>query len=104
MIDGPEKIDGRGAGCGQAGTDAFEFRSKFLRRPGFGVFRSQDDAVGRGDADGRRAAHHHGDNVVGHLFVGCSEHVALFERELGLIEEADALGGPGQGGNHALPV
>ena len=68
------------------------------------LLRAQRHAVGRGDADGRRAAHHHGDDDVGHLFVGCGEHIALFERELGLIDEADALGGPGEGGNHALLV
>ena len=71
---------------------------------GFGVLCAEGDAVGSGDADGRRAAHHHGDDDVGHLFVGCGEDVALFERELGLIEEADAFGGPGESGNHANPV
>ena len=69
-VDGPEEIDGRGAGCGQLGTDAFELRSKLLRSFGFGLLRAQRHAVGCGDADGRRAAHHHGDNDVGHLFVG----------------------------------
>ena len=75
-----------------------------LRGVGLGLLRAESDAVGRRNADGRRAADNHGDDDVGHLFVGCGEHVALFERELGLIDEADALGGPGEGGNHALPV
>ena len=71
---------------------------------GFGVLRAQGNAVGRRDADGRRAAHHHGHDGVGHLLVGRGEHIALFEGELGLIDEADALRGPGEGGNHAFPV
>ena len=57
---------------------------------GLGVDCAEGDAVGRGDADGRRAADDHGDDDVGHLFVGGGEDVALLEGELGLIDETDA--------------
>ena len=40
--------------------------------------------------------------IIGDLFIICCQHIALFERELGLIEEADAFRGPSQGRNHAL--
>ena len=61
-------------------------------------------AVGRRDADGGRATHHHGDNDVGYLFIGGGEHIALLEGELGLIDKTDAFGGPGQGGYHAVII
>ena len=103
-VDGPEEIDGGGAGGGQARADFFEFGREVLCAGCGGLQRAEGDAVGGGDADGGSAADDHGDDDLGNLFVGGGEDVALLERELGLIDEADAFGGPGKGGNHALPV
>ena len=64
--------------------------------------RAERHAISRGNADGRRAAHHHGDDHIRHLFIGGGEHIALLEREPGLVDEADALRGPGQRRNHSL--
>src|SRR5581483_3376391 len=53
-------------------------------------------------ADGRRTAHNHGDDNLSHLLIGSGEHGALFERELGLIDKANAVFGPGKRRNHAI--
>ncbi len=104
-VDGPEEIDGGGPRAGQAlRRSARTPGAKCFCRGGLRVLCAESDAVSRRNADGRRAAHDHGDDDVGHLFVGCGEHVALFERQLRLIDETDAFRGPGECGNHALQV
>ena len=103
-VDRPEEVDRRGTGGGETCADALELRREFVDGVGLTLLCAQRHAVRRRNADGRRAADHHGDDGVGHLIAGCSEHVALFEGELGLVDEADALGSPSEGGNHAIPV
>ena len=103
-VNGPEEIDGGGARCGQAGADALELGGEQLRREGGGSLDAKGDAVSGGDADGGRAADDHGDDNLGHLFIGGGQDVALLEGEPGLIDEADAFRGPGERGNHASPV
>ncbi len=103
-VDGPEEIDRRGTCSGEASADLFELRCKLAGCCGVAAQCAEGNSVGRGDADGRSAADDHGDDDVGHLFVVGGEHIALLERELGLIDEADAFRGPGKGRNHALPV
>ena len=103
-VDGPEEIDGGGTGAGEARADLVELGRELLRRLCVAALRAERNAVSRRDADGRRAADDHGDDDVGHLFVGGGQHVALLERKLGLVDETDAFRGPGEGRNHALPV
>ena len=99
-VDGPEEIDRGGASAGQAGADFLELGREVGRGCGPGLLRAKGHAVGGGDANSRRAAHNHGDDDVGHLVDVGGEHVALFKGKLGLIDEADAIGGPAECGNH----
>ena len=103
-VDGPEEIDRGGPGSGQARADALELGGELGSRRGRGLHCAQGDAVGGGDADSRRAADDHGDDDLGHLLIGGGEYIALLEWELGLVDKTDALRGPGEGGNHAIPV
>ena len=93
-VDGPEEIDGGGPGSGESSANLFELGREVLRGRGVAAQSAEGDAVSGRDADGGSAADDHGDDDVGHLFIGGGEHVALFERELGLVDEADAVGGP----------
>ena len=86
-------------------------RAQIFSNSGANSLRSQPsaqctkrNAVSGGNANRRRAAHNHGDNDIGHLFVIGGQHIALLERKLRLIDKSDAFRGPGKGRNHALPV
>ena len=80
-----------------------ELRAQSPRRVGgIAADRAERHSVGGGNTDGRRAANHHGDDHVRHLFIVGGEHIAFLEREPGLVEEANPLGGPCQGRNHSL--
>ena len=103
-IDGPKKVDGGGAGRGQAIADARKLRHKFLGCRRLRLLCAERNAVGGGDSDGGGTAYHHGHDDVGDLFVVGGGHVALFERKLGLIDEANAFRRPCEGRNHAFLV
>jgi hypothetical protein len=103
-VDGPEEIHRRGARSGQTGADPLELGRKLRRCGGLRAQDAEGDAVSGRNADGRRAAHDHGDNHVGNLLVGGGEHIALLEGELRLIDETDAFRGPCKCRNHETPV
>jgi hypothetical protein len=103
-VDGPEQVHRRGPRSRQPRADLFELGLEFFGRFRGGLGRAQRNAVGRRNANGRRAAHDHGDNHLGHLLIVGGEYVALFEREPGLVDEADAFRRPCKGGNHAFSV
>ncbi len=66
-----------------------------------GLFCDADgDAHGSADADGGCSANDHGGDDVGYLRVGGCEDVDFFQRQAGLVEKADAFGGPFESGNH----
>ncbi len=103
-VDGPEEIDCCRTSPREAGADLFELRRKLAGGGGVAAQCAEGNSVGCGNTDGRSAADDHGDDDVGNLFVVSGEDVALLERELGLIDELYAFRGPGEGGNHAIPV
>ncbi len=54
-----------------------------------------------GDADGGGSAYDHGADDMGDIVMGAGEDIGLLKRQAGLIDEADAIGGPFEGGNHS---
>jgi len=99
-VDGPEEIHRCRSRSGEDGADVRELGGELLGGCGVGLLRSEGDAEGGGDADGRRAADDHGYDHVGHLAVAGGENVGFFQWELGLVDKPDAFRGPFEGKNH----
>ena len=92
-LDGPEQIDGGGAGGGESFTDEVEI----------GAFDDPEShAHGRCNTDGGSAANGHGADVVGHVLIGLARDVGLFQRQASLVNHDDAVGGPLDRFNHVF--
>jgi hypothetical protein len=99
-VNSPEEIDGGGAGRGEGLGDDLEVGVESGNRGGGALLDADGDAHGSADADGGRSANDHGGDDVGDIVIGGCEDVDFFQRQAGLVEKADAFGGPFEGGNH----
>ena len=99
-LQGPEEVPGRRPRPLEALVDLLEIavdRAARLRAQGHGA---QDEAVGRGDADRRRAADDHLLDGLGHLDVGAAADVGLLPGELALVDHDDGTASPGDRRQH----
>ncbi len=93
LIQRPEQIDRRGTRCGKE-RDIFLQRLPPITTGRHACTGSQDQRIGRTDADGRRAAHDHVANGVGDRSGRIAAVPDLFGRQLALIEQAQAIAMP----------
>ena len=104
LVNGPAQVDGGGPRGQQAARGLLE------RGPEGGLVGGarggrrgrERQPAGRGDADGRRAAHRHVGDARGDLLPRAAAHVALLVRQRELVDEHD-LAGQDLDGAHAQP-
>ena len=101
-IDGPGEVDGGGAAGSEGLGDDLEVGVERRDGGGGALLDADGDAHGSADADGGCSANDHGGDGVGDFVIGGCKDVDFFQRQAGLIEKADAFGGPFEGGNHLL--
>ena len=93
LIQCPEQIDRRGTRCSKE-RDIFLQRLPPITTGRHARTGSQDQRIGRTDADGRRAAHDHVANGVSDRSGRIAAVPDLFGRQLALIEQAQAIAMP----------
>lgn len=90
-VDGPEKVDCRGACGGEESANLVELGRELFGCEGGCAFGTQGYSHRSRDADGRCTTNDHGHNDVSHLLVVGGEDVGLFEGKLGLVYKPDAV-------------
>ena len=100
--DGPKKIYGGRAGFTYNAADLAEAVAEFRNAGAGEIARSQGNAHGRGDADGRSSTHDHGANGIGYSVVVGAVNPDLFGRQLGLVNKQNARISPLQGLKHKV--